>query len=227
MISAHLERLIWEGKAKYKTHTIGTGSAQIEVANNKTIIVIGFDYMPFVDSRESILSAVKKWLPYTNKEIIISDKNDRYSFLARSIYEGETGLRGGGYHFSTYIPFINTFSLAIANVPSTEKWTIATDKAPATSELQRAPLSYGNKNTQAVVTITNIKLNTVSNSEIRPFRDTLPRRNLSYTKFQMPVDKDTVINNPVNDPSQAGQIQFPMITLHYVEINERLTNTFI
>lgn len=227
MITPRLEQLIWNKKAKFKTWTVGTGSAQLEVSQNKTIIVLGFDYFPFIDSGLDKLDKIDDWLPFINKEIIISDTNNRYSFLARNYFQEKAGVRPNSHFFSCYLPFIDTISLAIANIPPVKGWTMTNAKAPAGSKQQRAPLSYGNINTKSVNTITSIELGNLLNSEIRPFRDTPAGRPLSFTEFNTVVDIDNNLNNPSQDAKDYGQMQFPMITVHYVEINERLTNTFI
>lgn len=227
MLTQKLEDLIWKGEAKYKTWTIGTGSASLGVAHNKTVIILGFDYFPFIDSQVDDFGTEKDWLMRLNKEIIISDIDNRYSFLARSFYQKDAGARAGAHFFKCYLPFINNVNLSIAHIPIVENWTFTNTKAPAKSNVKKAPLAYGTVNTKSVNTITSLRLGNLLNSEVRPFKATPSATGISFTQFKTPIDIDNVVLNPSISDKQGGQVQFPMITVHYVEINKRLIDTFI
>jgi len=226
MITERLESLIWNKKAKYKTWTIGTGAAQLKVPTNRTVIILGFDYFPFIDSAETNFNQADEWLKRTNHQIIISDKNSRLVFLARDYYQRREGVRPGSHFFKMYAPFTESVFLNIVNIISVENWSIVDGNAPTKSEQKAVPLGYGTIDTPTEQTPIRLYPGSILDSEIRPFFDTRPSRAVSFNDFQVPVDIDTKLNNP--DLTDAvGNVQFPMVTVHYVEINERLTDTFL
>lgn len=229
MITSRLEDLIWNKKATYKTWTIGTGSAGLPVTSNKTIIVLGFDYYPFIDSETDGAGAGDRdeYNLRMNKAIIIQSKTSRHKFLARNYFQAPDGIRPDSHFFKCYLPFIDSITLDIITIPSPAQWTILSGFPLAKSEQPNIPLGYGNINTPgAIPSPLNVQFNDILDSEARPFkRDIL--KDVSFNDFDVAVSTETSIKLPDTDNNNIGAMQFPFVTVHYVEINERLTNTFV
>lgn len=231
MIPPKLEELIWDGKARYGTWTVGTSAAGLIVPKNKTIVIIGFDYYPFIDAPEEGFGPgdAADYRSRMNKVIILSSKNKRYQFLARNYFEFNQGVRPDAHFFRCYAPFIDNISLAIANIPSPATWTIVSGAAPRPSEQPTKPLSYGNEANKFAFSPQSIDLGDASSSEVRPFADRKvgPGTTISFEQFGVAVEADTVGINPVNNLNNVGAVQFPFITVHYVEVNEKTSAKFL
>ena len=242
IVSKFLEKLIWEGKAEYKTWTIGTPAAGLNVGENETVIITGFEYCTYIDPEEAVLADFDNFISRINKQIVFSDKSRRFVFFHRaelSINVNDLGalvnLPDGNVHtYQSYMVFEDNVSMNITNVPSPDNWTILPNaEAPKESEQSRTPLAYGTTATStatggAVSTPQRVKVAPLT--EIRPFPaeiadPTLPAGSTSYDDFQVPTDGD----DPFFDvqPEIWGGFTFPLLTVHYVRINKRLVDTFI
>lgn len=229
MIPRELERLIWQGKAIYQTWTIGTGSAGLLVPKNKAVIIFGFDSYPFIDAGTTDLSGLSDadWRARTNKVITIQNKSVRYNFLQRMSYLPTQGVLMFPTHFECYCPFTTDLTLTIANAPNVDDWTTVTAAAPAPSEGRPTPLGYGTTANKNVTSTQNIRFNNPASTEVRPYKDqkAFPGDN-SYADFEVGIDADTKIIDPVGDATNIGNQQYPFITVHYVQVDEKLVELF-
>jgi len=224
--------MIWKGVAKYNTWTIGTPTARLTIPKNKTVIMFGVDFFPYIDSQQQDFSNANRsnWLDRCNKQLLFYSKNRRVNFLARSYWESTNGVRPGTTHFACYMPFTENLNFNMATIPEMDLWNITAANTPNESEAQPPPIGYGTEaqasrfgSTQRIV------WDAPAFGEMRPDPATPPLNINSFDDFQTPIVTET-IEDPLflaglSDFYQA--VQFPMITVHYVEINESAGAKFI
>lgn len=230
MITPKLEELIWNKEAAYKTWTIITGGASLPVKPNKTIIILGFDFFPFIDALAADYSAATllAWTQRINHQIIISSLNKRHTFLHRSGYSSGWGIINTTPNFfKCYLPFTSDINLNIVALTPPDKWSIISGDAPDKSNQKPIPLGLGTQASNSTPTPLYIQFGDLLNTESRPYPDARGINDLSFSKAEISVAADTKLNVPIAVPSGVNTIQFPMVTVHYVEINKRLTDTFI
>jgi len=237
IITPHLEKLIWEQKAEYRTWTIGTPAAGLDVQENETVIIVGFEYEPYVDPEEAVLSDFNNFVRRISKQVTFQDKDRRFNFLCRTelnlAFDGTTFSvipAGSCTSYDTYMAFSDNISCNVVNIPSPEGWAgIVTGAAPNKSEQPKTPTGYGTVNTPNIATIQRAQI--TGSSEFRAFPQT--RTTVfgapgftSNKDFQVPIDGSHDTNfDP--QPTAWGSFTYPAITVHYVRINKRLTDTFI
>lgn len=229
-ITPKLEELIWCGEARYCTWTIGTPAAGLKVGANKTIIVLGFDYFPFIDAGVDGVSAADRaeYWERMNKQIVISDKNKRCNFLVRNYFQPNSGVRPDFIAIDCYLPFTENVNFQIATILPVFQWGIVSLPPPKESESKRIPLGVGNVAIPGSLSVPAlIDFNDLLTSQMRPFADQRANQNVSFDQFQVPFNTDTQIQNPNADANFVGNQQFPMVNVHYVEINSRETGNFI
>lgn len=235
-LTQRLEDLIWKHKAKYETWTIGTEATGLEVGDNETVIIIGFDYFQYIDPEEAVQGDYGNFLRRLNKQITFSSKDRRYNFLYRGHQQIDNETTRGQvvlpstspYKFDCYLVFEDNISCAIANVASPDNWAGLTfAPAPTESEQKRTPLSFGNANTPSIATLQRLVVNGVA--EIRSFKATpgglgAPGTQ-TYHQFQVPFDFNAAAFPP--QPFDWGVFTYPCLTVHLVRINDRLEGKFL
>lgn len=234
ILTPHLEQLIWDGCAKYETWTIGTAAAGLEVKDNETIIIIGFDYFDFIDTDVSD-DDYSNWIQFINKQITLSSPNRRENFLYRSqlnfnmnSLDQTVRVRtvGAPKHYDCYLPFCENISVNIATIPSPEKWiglTIA--PAPTPSRQKPTPLGYGVADSPNIPTVQQVQQTAASQS--KAFKAFVPGVTLAqtYKDWQVPFSAATEILAPSLE--QWGGQTYPCMTVHYVRINKRMDGKFM
>jgi len=227
-ITPYLEELIWAGRAKYKTWTVGTGAAGLNVKNNQTIIITRVDYFGFLDSGEpNIVDDPDIWYSKMNKRITFSSKNRSYNLLARNFYNPLQGLQPSHCGFECYFIFEENVVMNLATFVPVQQWTFGTTSAPVRSGQHQPPLGYGtDAEPLSPKVLTTIDFNSLTDDQVIPFPDTKKSKNVSYNEFITAFQQDTQIQPPSQDLGNIGEQQYPLMTIHYVEINERLTAKF-
>lgn len=230
-LTPELEKLIWCNKAELKTWTIGTSSAELEVPRGKTVVIVQIMYFPFLDSGEASLGINPEiWKSRQNKQVTLSSVNRRNTFLFRSYFTAGLGIISGEPTIvSTYLPFYDNINLAIANIPPPSGQTNVTAVAPDMG-IKPRPLTYGQfPQANALPVNTGIEYLTAFglSSEIRPFPATRKDQaglgiNESFTDFEVPYDPLTSYIDANQDAANEGVIQFPLITVQYVLVDENL-----
>lgn len=239
-LTERLEKLIWQKKAKYETWTIGTPASGLEVKDNETVIIIGFDYFDYVDPEENVESDYGNFIRRLNKQITFMSKNRRWNFLHRaqvSVDEDPQTLggfvvtpSGGSKHYECYMPFTDNISCDIATFPAPDGWAgFIFASAPEESEQPRVPLGYGNDATigAAIATLQRVIITGVA--EIRAFKSFpgglgLPGTQ-TYHQWNAPFNFSTAPFPPIQE--DWGVYTYPCLTVHLVRINERLEGEFI
>lgn len=228
MITPKLEELIWEGRAQYKTWTIGSGAAGLNVKNNQTVIILAVDYFGFLDSGEVLLTPVALWREKMNKQITFYSKKRRFNLLARSFFSSE-GLLSSHHTFDTYFVFEENILCNIGSFEPVANWNFIVGQAPLRSEQPLPPLGLGNENGGfgSPNVVLEMEFNTSqSDDEAVPYPDTRPTKDTAYHDFQTAFSTDSQLLIPGQNADNLGELQYPMLTVHYVEINERLTAKF-
>ncbi len=179
-ISSKLEELIWEGCAEYKTWTIGTPAAGLEVQENEVIIITGFDYFPFVDPEEDVIDDFGNFIRRIVKQITFADVDKRFNYMARTnlclAFDGTSFIilpSGSGHTFDTYMIFEKNISCNIVNVPPPDDWAgLIFGDAPDESRQPKTPLGFGTFSTPSIATLQRAQI--TPSSEFRAFKQTPP-----------------------------------------------------
>jgi len=230
MLSAKLEELIWDGRAEMKTWCIGSGAAGLNVKNNQTVIILAVDFFGFLDSGEgTIATDPELWRAKMNKQITFYNKKSRHTLLARSFYSEFQGLLSSHHRFEMYWPFTENIVCNIGNFEEVQNWTFVNGPAPIESGQLPPPLGYGNANgpfgTPQVQL--EIEFNTAqSDDEAVPFPDTRPGKKVNFHNFETAFSTDSQVVTPSQDALNVGELQYPMLTVHYLVTNLRLKAKF-
>lgn len=238
MLTERLENLIWQGKAKYETLPIGTPAAGVDVKDNETVIVIGFDYFDFIDVEEGTQWNVdiENFMRQINKQIVLSSPNRREVFLFRSQVNFNLNALNqpnrpvpaeSSKHYNCYLPFTENFTINIATIPSPDEWggTII-GAAPNATRQKAVPLAYGTVDTDNEPT--RLVTGFYADSEARAFKSVpvaLGAPGTSFNDWQVKLDNDTAILEPIDD--FWGGFTYPCLNVHLVRINKRLEAKFI
>lgn len=230
MLTPKLEQLIWDGKAEYKTWTIGTPSAQLPVGQNETVIITDVKFFPFIDAAGDSFEDPALGFKRANKQMVFSSKNKRFNLLARSTFLPFTGVLCFPIDFNTYFVFNETINFFCLNIePTGLPWVIVNGLAPGGTDAKGAPLGYGQVNDNGLTGINRIQM--TAPGEIRPHQNTPAATangyNFSSTEFEVPASAATILNNPSLAATEIGNYQYPLITVHYVKIFENLKQKFV
>ena len=133
MLTPHLEKLIWEGKATYNTFMAGGGMKSIlNVAKNRWIIILALDHFPYSPSDQE--NGQAQWQPRAVTQMTVhSIKSDNHFVIRNNLKPFQ--INGGAVqlyvgdpvHIDTYlvhedvVEFIfimNTQALAGPQLPS-------------------------------------------------------------------------------------------------------------
>lgn len=232
MITPKLEELIFEGVAYYKTWTIFSGSAGIDIPKNNTAVFLGFDYHPFIDARQVAAAAAQRilWNNLMNKEIVFYDRRRRITFLARNYFETVNAVRPDTHRYECYQPFEDKINMHIVTLPDPTFWdNVLYDEAPVGSNTLNPPLGYGSAQTDSsFAALGSVDFTTTQDFTDRSFENNPVSADVSYDQVGVAVTEETILQEPLVNPTNGyfGQ-QFPFITAHFVVINKKYTGKFL
>lgn len=145
MITAHLEKLIFEGRAYPRFFNVGAGGFLTIPINPQEYCIITDVYTyGFADRRENEPFDIFKRLVHT---ITFDSKESRDNITFRSDLRvgGAPGLSptpGGFFHFDTYLIHSDLIKVSINTMPPPELWNITPGTPPPEAQEKAPPLGY-------------------------------------------------------------------------------------
>jgi len=234
MITPHLEKLIFTGKAAYMTHVIGgTQKAILNVKSNHFIVIIDLHYnyamkMPKIMGTSDDLTNLESKF---NTQVKIFSEKSMNSFMFRDAVT-LTGVAGqgtpffampnGGIKLDTYLIHESSVSFTFSNAG-----TLSDNVAQIMDTGQVAfapPYDYG-KNGQGgalvVREIGKVDLSSSGNDFVNSAGEILAKAQVgqsSPNELMTPVDAANNYTDIIN------AFQYPVLNVGYVEIDGNLTN---
>lgn len=159
MISAGLEKLIWQGKATFKNYSYAFGqTGGIPIPENKLCIICGFKFFPclLVNGEDSRLNVA----PNVFLLRIESDKNvNDYVIRCQRLASGDDFFLTSAENFEAYIIALNNIQIRIAHIPANIDGTITfTNGTPPPEAVEPDnPLGYATNN--IVLSVDNANVN--------------------------------------------------------------------
>jgi len=228
LLSPLLEKLVLSGEAVLRTTVVGhSGHAVVDIAKDKLIIVIEFDYQHFVDYTNPFeLSTV---IEESVHQIQFTSTKSKNHFIIREPLNtlGENTLfqmtnANGTYKKETFLIHEGTLEVNIIRVPGTIGSTSVVGASPPDLGAEQPPLGYGS-GAAAVLSTTNYlgPFFGLFSSEYVP----LTRK---FTPFAFPLTFNTSqLLEPVNiltalnttrSVDNFGVRGYPIVNITYVEI---------
>lgn len=224
MITPHLEKLIFEGKAQYKTFVGGYAQKHIlNIPQNRYIIITDLWYTPslFFDPNavgNNHFSEYKKYL-ITQLTILGNRGFNRFlfknsiffSFKDQNYKEQETYTPNNPTHISTYLIHTDGVSLTFSNQDTINASSNAF--APVNVPALQNPGDYGKLGIPGSQAPTD-RYVTLTGYENKFFNEDLVPGALGNNEYSYPVNG---ITNLV-DTVRTEEISYPILNIGYVEI---------
>jgi len=232
MITPHLEKLILEGKAAFKTYTVGGGQMhRLKVNNDSYIVIVGFTHFPYLPREEQL--AEDEQLNSITQMSVGGEKSYNNFVFRNSIHYAISLNSVGGLiktlgfgepvQIDTYLVHDSEVTFSFSRGEPDGLFANATADAPAKSTAKQTPTQYGRVGVNNA--IGNIPVRTVietsssGTAEMRPFGDFTPAtagQLMSSQQLQYPVEAG---NTAIDDLDlEGGQASFPIVLVQYVEI---------
>lgn len=239
MITPELERLILQRKAVFKTHNHGvSGVGTIPNPNNRTIIVTGFIYQPFVDYPDNISAADLKIFQEGKfiHTLRLSAKENNANWTFRDTFKTNQ-ISSTAYMILPEKPIqVDTFFVANENINidifgfnTVQDWDTSSQVfCPVDSDEEILPSGYG-KITDAVgERAQNIQsFDTAQSGNIQTIVPLGPRAKaysqIPNVKFDFTGDVPLIMPTFNVDKFAIDYVCFPIVTFQYVELLEKYT----
>lgn len=237
MIPRILERMIFEGRAQFKTWCVGGAAvSRIPVTKGHYIVVTGFDYHPFIDA--PLPSTVNQWqnqafrmctqhqvILYTTKNKFQWNFRDWYS-LSQDTVSGVANLMttpGAPHSQSCYCVFGENVRVNIRPVGGTpDQWNVLQlAQMPDSSDELPGPLFAGTVATGGINSLLEFEFQP-NDTDYLPNNDQVPpTANVDTNpQFQSKVGE---LANPAGIVAveQSG-MNYPLLNFRFVEVFEPL-----
>lgn len=218
MITSHLEQLIFEGKAEYRTFVLGlSGSNVIPVTRGSYIIITELCYMPFSNIPEQPdFSNAFELFKRANKQIEVrSDKSINHFVIRDSAPYSYIPV-----FFHTYLKHESDITINIAQIASLTEGALTGSYgvAPITDDIKQTPLGYGGLNTLLSANLQapaeQYQPAATKNTGIAPASDYREQFKTDITAQTALID----FNNPIYNDMLKDRC-YPIINVGYVVVN--------
>ena len=221
MITPILERLILQGKARFKNWSYGVGQLGcIPVTTGETAIIVDFTVEPFLMWQTEKLRAAQENMPLIR---IQSGKTVNDYVLKWGHSSSPDGVYEAGYMAKRYDCFIvanDPIRIHIAMFPPDSTWALVLNAPMNDAAEPQAPLGYNGSNV-----LSSINFN--GQAQYKPMTETLNKLNAgSGSRDELNINFDP-FSNPAIDTKQPMCPQIPIINFSVIYINENLNSILL
>lgn len=220
MLTTGLEAWIQKGKAEFKTFVVGgSGVGTIPVPKNKFIIIIGFDFFPFIDGL-----GVGQVLPNIYQFSFNSKKSKNHFVYRNGLGNAPNFVQEilfGAWQKDVYLVHEDNVHIDIVKFPPASTWATTYSPLPAVSQERPTPVEYGQLANGQPAVRKIIFSPTESYEPLTDLRDDIVKSPGYREQFRVDVNDA----NKLNDITDSDY-SFPILDISYVEFNMNL-NEFV
>lgn len=221
MITPHLEKLIFEGKAQYKTFVGGfTQKHILPIQQNRFIVITDLWYTPtFYFDPSSITPLADQYKDNMITQLTILGDRGFNRFLFKNSILSDVGLKyspNNPIHINTFLIHSDGVSLTFSN--SEPITGVISAIMPFKVASTRTPGDYGKVGQPGALPV-DLKMTTASGYVTEFFGD-LTGAGPSNNEYSYPVDTTTDLPTAL----KTENISYPIVNVGYVEIMGQPTN---
>ena len=245
MLTDNLIKLIHEGKAEYKTYTLGvSGTGFIQVPKNHYIVITDFIYNHFVDTDAENINtmALANGLSYNALHTVVfsSSPKSQYMWDFRTniqifpFFDIETQAQDFNFfsvlndaeNINCYQVHNDNINISIFRFNTLKEWSITMGLNSDKSNSSVLPMGYGNPTQGGIDTVQEVRLSP-GGAQYLPLSDIgsiAPDSALYKNQFRDDISETTALNPPAQSLEVSGIYTFPVINISYVLVKIPFVN---